>query len=250
MESNKSSESFKSQQTNGVRRSTLTQTNEKHKVSPISKAHNSTLNSAHDPNSQQSNAELQLREQLDFQQKMMNMHIKERDNMYGHLQMLYSVLNNVIFTLNQHAVVINKEVLPFKDNYLESKVMFRMFQNVVSGLESETFLGELAAKESSNVFNDGKNNFNQSLLSHDHGVPGKKNLSGDSGKIGEYGNSMTSNIEGGGRNSKKSYLSSDSKDSRRKSKFNSPVVNSKDTFTKSPNNSANSSKHSRTNKKE
>lgn len=167
----------------------------------------------------------QLNEKLEFEKKMNLLHQREKDNMYGHIQMLYSVVNNVIFTLNQHAVVINKEILPTKDNYLESRVMFQMFQNVVSGMESNNMLNELTDKNCSSVFESNKiQNFNQSLLSNDQ-TSQNQNRNNNSNESREPRNevfpmNMTSNVDN--HSQKKSNLSNES---RAKSKFNSTSHN-------------------------
>lgn len=166
-----------------------------------------------------------LKEKLAFEKKMNLLHQREKDNMYGHIQMLYSVVNNVIFTLNQHAVVINKEILPSKDHYLESRVMFQMFQNVVSGLDSDNLLNELTDKNCSSVFESNKiHHFNQSLLSNDQAsqIQNRNNNSNDSRdhKHEVFPMNMTSNVENQAQ--KKSNLSNES---RGKSKFNSASHN-------------------------
>ena len=77
---------------------------------------------------------------------------KEIENLTGHVKFLYAILNNVIFTLNQHAVVMNKELLPAKDKYLESKVMVKMFENIVSGTESVNLFNLLTQNDDVSIF--------------------------------------------------------------------------------------------------
>jgi hypothetical protein len=77
---------------------------------------------------------------------------KEIENLTGHVKFLYGILNNVIFTLNQHAVVINKELLPVKNKYLESKVMVKMFENIVSGTESANLMNLLTNNDEVSIF--------------------------------------------------------------------------------------------------
>lgn len=79
-------------------------------------------------------------------------HDREIDNLKGHVKFLYGMLNNVLFTLNQHAVVINKELLPAKHKYLESKVMVKMFENIVSGTESVSLLNLLTKNDQISIF--------------------------------------------------------------------------------------------------
>jgi hypothetical protein len=76
----------------------------------------------------------------------------EIENLTGHIKFLYGILNNVIFTLNQHAVVVNKELLPAKNRYLESKVMVKMFENILSGTESVNLLNLLTQNEDISIF--------------------------------------------------------------------------------------------------
>lgn len=77
---------------------------------------------------------------------------REIENLKGHVKFLYGMLNNVLFTLNQHAVVINNELLPAKHKFLESKVMVKMFENIVSGAESVKLLNVLSKKDTISIF--------------------------------------------------------------------------------------------------
>lgn len=81
---------------------------------------------------------------------------KEIDNLKGHVKFLYGMLNNTLFTLNQHAVVINNELLPAKHKYLESKVMVKMFENIVSGTESVNLLNLLTKNDQISIFKSSK----------------------------------------------------------------------------------------------
>lgn len=76
----------------------------------------------------------------------------EIENLTGHIKFLYGMLNNVMFTLNQHAVVINKELLPAKDKYMETKVMVKMFENILSGTESVKLFNILTQNEDISIF--------------------------------------------------------------------------------------------------
>lgn len=118
---------------------------------------------------------------------------KEIENLTGHVKFLYGMLNNVLFTLNQHAVVINKELLPVKNKYLESKVMVKMFENIVSGTESANLLNILTNNEEISIFkSSGFKNSNLTWLNSNQ-TESKRTKNGKSNSPVKVEKNITSN---------------------------------------------------------
>lgn len=78
-------------------------------------------------------------------------YLDEIDNLIGHIKFLYGVLNNVMFCLNQHGVVINKKIISKQENYVESKLILRLLDNLDQAVCSDNYLRSLNDKDSLSV---------------------------------------------------------------------------------------------------